>query len=143
MSTGAIDRTAVTLKLNRDVELKCYPPVADFFKLLTENLSGEAEGSFGDVVISGSAPGPVDVGKIWIEVNGQRNTFAFRVFVEGKWQPWYFLPPNSFQFFDVGTGLPVGFKEIGRFKLSDIPVTGATTAGTLPTEFIVAKWVGY
>lgn len=141
--SGAIDRTAITIKLNREVESKCYPPVKDFFNLLTDVLSGEVQGSFGDVIISNNVPSPDEVNKIWVEINGQRNTFIFKVYVEGRWQPWYFLPPNSIQFFDGRTGIPSGFKELGRFNLVDIPIAGATTAGDLPTDFIVAKWVGY
>lgn len=140
---GAIDRAAITLKLNRETELKCYPPVGDFLKLLVDLLSGEAQGSFGDVIISSVTPGPDDVNKIWIEVNGQRNTFALKVYVHGKWQPYYFTPPSSYLLFDGRAPLPEGFKEIGRFKAVDVPVTGASTAGSLPVEFIIGSFVGY
>lgn len=140
---GAIDRVTVAIQLNREVEIKCYPPVADFLKLLTEILSGEARGTFGDVIISNITPSSDDVNKLWVEVNGQRNVFTEKVFVNGQWQPWYFTPPNSYILFDGRAALPEGFKEIGRFKVSDVPIAGATTAGSLPTELIIATFKGY
>lgn len=140
---GAIDRTAITLQLNKEVDAKCYPPVAEFLKLITEVMSGQAQGSFGDVIISNTVPEAEDVNKIWIDINGQRTSFIVKTFVNGKWRPWYFVPPNSYHFFPGNAPLPEGFKEIGRFKTSDVPVTGATTAGSLPIEIIIASWTGY
>jgi hypothetical protein len=123
--------------------MKCYPPVAEFLKFLTEVLSGEAQGSFGDVVLSNLTPESDDVNKLWIEVNGQRSSFAQKVFVNGKWQPWYFLPPQSYVLFDGRTTLPDGFTEIGRFKSEAVPVTKNGVTLTTPTEFIIASFVGY
>jgi len=140
---GAIDRNSVTLRLNRDVEIKCYPPVAEFLRLITELFSGEVQGSFGDVVISNITPEPEEVNKLWVEVNGQRNQFFQKVYVNGKWQPWYFMPPQSYILFDGRTTLPDGFKELGRFKTTDVPVTSADTAQAVPVEMIIASFIGY
>ena len=143
MSHVAIDRVAITLRLNKDVELKCYPSVADFVKFLTDNLSGEAQGEFSNIIISNLAPGSDDVSKIWIEVNGQRNSFVEKVFINGRWVPWYFLPPNTYQWFDGRAALPTGFVEIGRTKATDLKLTGGATAGAIPAEFILAQFIGY
>lgn len=143
MADSAIDRVAITLRVNRDVELKCYPPVSEFVKFLTDNLSGEAQGEFGNVIISNIVPGPDDVNKIWIDVDGQRDSFIQKVFLNGIWEPWYFLPPNTYQWFDGRSALPTGFKEIARTKTADLKFTGAATAGTLPDVLILAAFVGY
>lgn len=143
MAEAAIDRVAITLRLNREVELKCYPPIADFVKFLMETVSGEAQGNFGNLLISNLTPGPDDANKIWVEVNGQRTSFVEKVLVNGKWQPWYFLAPNSYQWFDGRSPVPTGFKEIARTKTTDLKLTGAATAGELPEELILAQFVGY
>ncbi len=140
---GAIDRTSITITLSKDTDLKCYPPVAEFLKFLTEVLSGEVQGNFGDVVLSNMTPDSDQVNKLWIETNGQRNDFDQKFFINGKWQPWYFPPPNTYYWFDGRAALPLGFKELGRVKASDLPITGADTAGSLPTEFILASFIGY
>jgi hypothetical protein len=141
--TGAIDRASITITLNRDVDLKCYPPVAEFLKFLTEVLTGEAQGSFGDVVISNLTPESDDVNKLWIEVNGQRNQFTQKMYINGKWETWYFVPPQSYVLFDGRTTLPTGFVEVGRFKSGDVPVTKNGVTLTTPAEFIIASFQGY
>jgi hypothetical protein len=121
--SNSIDRVAVKLTLNKDVELTCYPPVKEFFKLLTEYMSGEAQGTFGDVIISELTPEAEDVNKLW--------------------KPWYFIPANGYLLFPGSAPLPEGFVEIGRFKGADVPITKNGATLTAPTEFIIASWVGY
>jgi hypothetical protein len=141
--SNSIDRVAVKLTLNKDVELTCYPPVKEFFKLLTEYMSGEAQGTFGDVIISELTPEAEDVNKLWIRTNGQRNGFEQRIYINGEWKPWYFIPANGYLLFPGSAPLPEGFVEIGRFKGADVPITKNGATLTAPTEFIIASWVGY
>jgi len=141
--SGSIDRVAIRLRLNKDVELQCYPTVQEFLKLLTETLSGEAQGTFGEVVVSELTPLSDDINKLWLKINGQRNAFEQRLYVNGNWEPWYFLPPNSYVLFDGRSPLPNGFTEIGRFKSLDLPVQKDGVTLTSPTEFIIASFTGY
>lgn len=143
MTSGAIDRVAVKLTQTKEIDIKCYPPVKELFNLIPDYFSGEANGSFGDVVISNTIPDPDDVNKLWVATNGQRNTFEARFYINGKWQPWYFLAPNQFVFFDGRATLPAGFKEIGRFKSIDIPITDTSGTAALPGEIIIARFIGY
>jgi hypothetical protein len=141
--SGSIDRVAIKLSLNKDVELTCYPSVKEFLKLITEYMSGEAQGTFGDVIISELTPESEDVNKLWIRTNGQRNGFEQRIYINGEWKPWYFLPSNGYIMFPSSATLPEGFTEIGRFKGSDIPVQKNGVTLTTPTEFIIAEFTGY
>lgn len=136
-----IDRTTIKLLLNKDVTEQCYPPFAELFALILKYISGQAEGSFGDLVISNLEPSPDDVYKLWLAVDAARKAFEFRVFVNGKWQPWNFTAANEIRFF-AGT-LPTGWKKVGEFNAIDIPITVAPDGGGLPAIITIAKWVGY
>lgn len=140
---GSIDRVAIRLRLNKDIELQCYPALPEFMKFLTETLSGEAQGTFGEVIISEITPESDDTNKLWLKINAQRNGFEQRLYINGEWQPWYFVPPSSYILFDGRAALPTGFLEIGRFTSAAVPVTKNGVQLTTPTEFIIANFIGY
>jgi hypothetical protein len=139
--SNRIDRTTVRLMLNKDVTEQCYPPFPELFTLLLKYISGQAEGSFGDLIISGQEPSPDDTGKLWLRVSPDGKNFEFNVFVNGKWVPWNFVAANEIRFF--GGTLPDGWTKIGEFKTEDVPVTAAPAGGGVPAVIIMAKWVGY
>lgn len=145
MATDSLDRVAVRLTLTKDISLNCYPPVKEFIAFMLEHISGEAQGTFGDVVLSAQTPSPDDVYKLWIATNGQRNGFEQRLFLNGAWRTWNFVAEGEIRHFDGRATLPKGWTKIGSFKTVDVPITAEAgdNVASLPETIQVAKWVGY
>jgi len=141
--SNAIDRVAIELKQNREVHDKCYPPLSDLFKMIVTNISGDARGTFGDVVISTITPETGSENKLWIATDPQRTSFDMRLFINGAWRPWYFLAPSQVVIIDGRAPVPAGFQELGRFKSADIPIIDTSGSALLPEEFIIVRWIGY
>lgn len=140
---GSIDRVAIKLVLKKQIETQCYPTVNALVDIIVDAVAGEAQGSFGDVVLSAIEPQPEDVNKLWIRTDPQRQSFEQDIFIKGKWQPYYFVPPNTYILFDGRVPLPAGFTEVARFDTSKLGLTGGTLAGSIPPEIILAMFVGY
>lgn len=140
---NAADRVAITISQTRDVTERCYPPVAEFVAMLTDVLSGEAQGDFGNLVISQITPDSEDVNKVWIEINGQRTFFTLKVHVNGEWRPWYFVPPNTYMILDGRAPIPDGWQAIGRFSTAILNITPMSTVEDIPSEFIIIRFIGF
>lgn len=140
---NVINRVALTLELNHEIREQCYPTVPELFRMITESISAEATGAFGDVVISNNIPDSDSNYKMHILPNGDRTDFTARFNIYGEWKPWYFLVPNQIITLPGTIAVPDGFEEIGRYKTSLIPIEDTSGSASLPDEFVVAKFIGY
>lgn len=142
MVESPVETVSVELVLNKEPNFPCYPPVKEFLDFLIKNVSGNALGSFGDVIISNVEPSVEDLNKLWIQTNGQRNDFQIKLYINGAWRPWTFTAPNETRWFDGRAPLPEGWASLGTINLASIAFEPSANSNA-PTSLTLAKWVGY